>query len=203
MTLYRLKPRFQDLLRPLVRRLARAGITANQVTIAGAAGSLGLGAFLSLYPETRWLFALLPLWLGARMALNAIDGMLAREHDQASRLGAYLNELGDVVSDAALLLPLAFVPPFSGFWVATVIFLLTLSEFAGVLTQAQGAARRYDGPLGKSDRALALGLLGLWIAGASELPAAAAWLLPLIGVGLVATIVRRLAAGLEAQETRT
>ncbi len=202
MTLYRLKPHFQALLRPLVRRLARAGISANQVTVAAAVGSLGLGALLCLQADARWLFALLPLWLGARMALNAIDGMLAHEHDQASRLGAYLNELGDVVSDAALLLPLAFVPPFSDFWVATVIFLLTLSEFAGVLTQAQGAARRYDGPLGKSDRALALGLLGLWIAVTAELPAVAAWLLPLVSVGLVATIVRRLAAGLEAQESR-
>jgi CDP-diacylglycerol--glycerol-3-phosphate 3-phosphatidyltransferase len=172
------------------------------VTIVAAAGSFCLGALLSLHADARWLFALLPLWLGARMALNAVDGMLAREHDQASRFGAYLNELGDIVSDAALLLPLAVVPPFSGFWVATVIFLLTLSEFAGVLTQAQGAARRYDGPLGKSDRALALGLIGLWIAATAELPAAAFWLLPLIGAGLVATIVRRLAAGLEVQETR-
>ena len=36
------------------------------------------------------------------MAFNAIDGMLAREFGQKSRLGAYLNELTDVVSDAAL-----------------------------------------------------------------------------------------------------
>ena len=31
------------------------------------------------------------------MALNAIDGMLAREHGQKSTLGAYLNELTDVI----------------------------------------------------------------------------------------------------------
>jgi CDP-diacylglycerol--glycerol-3-phosphate 3-phosphatidyltransferase len=35
------------------------------------------------------------------MALNAIDGMLAREHDMQSPLGAMLNELGDVLSDVA------------------------------------------------------------------------------------------------------
>ena len=40
------------------------------------------------------------------MALNAIDGMLAREFNQKSRLGGYLNEITDVVSDAALYLPL-------------------------------------------------------------------------------------------------
>jgi CDP-diacylglycerol--glycerol-3-phosphate 3-phosphatidyltransferase len=47
------------------------------------------------------------------MALNAIDGMLAREHGQASRLGAVLNELGDVVADAGLYLPLALTTVFS------------------------------------------------------------------------------------------
>ena len=44
------------------------------------------------------------------MALNALDGMLAREFNQKSRLGAVLNELGDVVSDTALYLPIALVP---------------------------------------------------------------------------------------------
>ena len=37
-----------------------------------------------------WL--VLPTALFARMALNAIDGMMAREHNQASKLGALLNE---------------------------------------------------------------------------------------------------------------
>jgi len=37
------------------------------------------------------------------MALNAIDGMLAREHHMQSKLGAILNELGDVVSDTVLI----------------------------------------------------------------------------------------------------
>ena len=46
MTLYDLKPRFQSLLRPLVRRLAAAGVTANQVTLAAAIGSVALGVLL-------------------------------------------------------------------------------------------------------------------------------------------------------------
>ena len=78
MSLYELKPRFQALLRPLTRRLAAGGVTANQVTLAAGAISILLGALLCLAPS-RPLFLLLPLWLFARMALNAIDGMLARE----------------------------------------------------------------------------------------------------------------------------
>ena len=98
------------------------------------------------------------------MAFNAIDGMLAREHGQQSALGAFLNELTDVLSDAALYLPFALVAPFSPFWVGTVIVLAGLSEFTGALGPTVGASRRYDGPLGKSDRAFVFGALGLYVA---------------------------------------
>ena len=74
------------------------------------------------------------------MALNAIDGMLAREHGQQSRLGALLNELGDVVSDAALYLPLAVVSGFDPRLVATIVVLAGLSELTGVLSR--GSRRR-------------------------------------------------------------
>ena len=45
------------------------------------------------------------------MMLNALDGMLAREFDRPTPLGALLNEIGDLVSDAALYLPLALLLP--------------------------------------------------------------------------------------------
>ena len=44
------------------------------------------------------------------MAFNAIDGMMAKEHGQASAAGAVLNELSDVIADAALYLPFALIP---------------------------------------------------------------------------------------------
>jgi len=57
-----------------------------------------------------WLFLFVPVWFFVRMAFNAVDGMLAREFGQASKLGAYLNELGDVVADTALYAPFALLP---------------------------------------------------------------------------------------------
>ena len=48
MSIYALKPRFQQLLRPAVRALHRRGISANQVTLAACAVSLLLG-FCLLY----------------------------------------------------------------------------------------------------------------------------------------------------------
>lgn len=195
MTLYALKPRFQALLRPLVTRLAAAGITANQVTIAATVGSLLLGAWLFFSGDVRWFWLLAP-WLLVRMALNAVDGMLAREHGQRTPLGGYLNELADVLSDAALLAPFALVAPFDPAWVGAVSLFAVVSEFTGVLGPNVGASRRYDGPMGKSDRALVIGVLGLWLGLSGSFPEWLAWLMPLMVLLLLITCVRRVRAGL-------
>ena len=170
-------------------------MTANQVTLAAAAISVGLGGLLVFNADEPLLFLALPLWMALRMALNAIDGMLAREFGQKSALGAYLNELSDVVSDAALYLPFAFIGPFSPVWVAAVIFLAVLSEFAGALGVMAGASRRYDGPAGKSDRALVFGALGLAVAVLGSLPGWFAWIMPGLALLLALTVINRVRNG--------
>jgi CDP-diacylglycerol--glycerol-3-phosphate 3-phosphatidyltransferase len=195
-TLYALKPRFQGLLRPFVARLAAAGVTANQVTVAAALGSVAIGAIAAASVPARWPFLLLPLWLLARMALNAMDGMLAREFDQKSRLGAYLNEISDVVSDAALYAPFAWLSPFGPFWTALVILLAALTEFAGALGPTVGASRRYDGPMGKSDRALVFGALGLWVGLGGALPGWTVWIMVALALLLGLTVANRVRGGL-------
>jgi len=164
MSVYDLKPRFQALLRPFCRALAGKGVTANQVTLAAAALSLAHGAALAFLPNrTLWLL-LIPVTLFVRMALNAIDGMLAREHGQKTRLGALLNEIGDVVSDSALYLPFALVAGLSPMAAVLIVIFYVLSEMTGVLAQTIGSSRRYDGPMGKSDRAAAFSLLAVLLA---------------------------------------
>lgn len=163
MTLYDIKPRFQQLLRPCLERLYRQGVTANQVTLLALCGSLLIGVILWIFPLPG-LFLLLPVYLFLRMALNAIDGMLAREYGQKSRLGALLNELGDVASDAALYLPFALLPGAQPVLVVMTVLLAAVSEFCGVLAQTIGAPRGYAGPLGKSDRALFFGAYALCVA---------------------------------------
>ena len=158
-SIYQLKPAFQGLLRPLVSALARAGVTANQVTVLAIVLCAAVGIAVALVDDPRILL-LLPLALFVRMALNAIDGMLAREHAQQSKLGAILNELGDVVGDAAMYLPLALRPDFPGAAVVVFVLLGVIVEMTGVIGVQIGASRRYDG-FGKSDRAFVVGALGL------------------------------------------
>src|SRR5215471_14034364 len=160
LSIYGLKPKFQALLRPFVNWLAGVGVAANQVTILALVLSVGTGAAIAWTHGGRTLL-LLPAVLFVRMALNAIDGMLAREHNQKSALGAVLNELGDVLSDSALYLPLAVVPGFDSRLVVLITLLAAISEMTGVIGVRIGASRGYDGPMGKSDRAFAFGALGL------------------------------------------
>lgn len=197
LSIYSLKPRFQALLRPLVQRLAALGVTANQVTLFACLLSLALGLGLYAAGAPGAALALIVPWMFVRMALNAVDGMLAREHGQKSALGAYLNELTDVASDAALYLPFALVAPFDPFWVGVVIVLAGLSEFAGALGVTVGASRRYDGPMGKSDRAFVFGALALYIALGWPRPTPLAWVMPLIAALLVWTIANRIRRGLQ------
>lgn len=160
-SIYQVKPAFQNLLRPLTRGLATADVTANQVTLAALVFSCLAGAVIVWQPLNQSLLLLLPLTLFIRMALNAIDGMLAREHNMKTRLGAVLNELGDVISDIALYLPLGLVPAFNLWLVVGLVILAVMVEMTGVVAVQIGAARNYAGPMGKSDRAFAFGLLAL------------------------------------------
>jgi CDP-diacylglycerol--glycerol-3-phosphate 3-phosphatidyltransferase len=197
MSVYRLKSSFQELLRPSARILHAAGLTANQVTVFACITSLTLGLTLYLLPWSHGWFALLPIWLLIRMALNAIDGMLARDFNQRSTLGAYLNELTDVISDAALYLPFAKLAEFSPLWIGVLVLSAALSEMAGVMGQAVGGSRRYEGPMGKSDRAVLFGVLGLIVATLEPLPGWIGWAIPLAVALTALTVSNRVAAGIK------
>jgi CDP-diacylglycerol--glycerol-3-phosphate 3-phosphatidyltransferase len=194
-SIYQLKPAFQQLLRPLLAQLAKWRVTPNQITLLAMALSILYGAALALHPSDWRLWAGVPFFMLLRMALNAIDGMLANFTGLKSRLGAVLNELGDQVSDVALYLPFALAAGIQAPLVVGVTVAALLAEFAGVLALQVGSPRRFDGPMGKSDRAFAFGLLALMLVfGASPL-----WLNGLLWVMLVLlvwTVVNRLQAAL-------
>ncbi|MEC9035933.1 MAG: CDP-alcohol phosphatidyltransferase family protein [Verrucomicrobiota bacterium] len=190
-SIYQIKPKFQALLRPLTNRLASLGVTANQVTVFAAILSIVTGALIYFYGEQSWPLLLVPLILLVRMALNAIDGMLAREHSMESNLGAVLNELGDVISDLFLYLPLAVVLGFTGELIILIVVFSIISEMVGVISVQIGASRRYDGPMGKSDRAFVFGaiclLIGLGVSSSPWLD----WVLSIVLLLVILTIWNR------------
>ena len=160
-SVYKLKPKFQQLLHPLLVWLHRRGVTANEITVVAIVFSFGIGVLFWEASAVPLFFLALPIGLLVRMILNALDGMMAREFGQTSRLGEVLNEVGDVVSDVFIFFPLLKYHPESLYWVVAFIVLSVLNEFAGVMGKVLGGQRRYEGPMGKSDRALLMGIYGL------------------------------------------
>jgi phosphatidylglycerophosphate synthase len=196
-SVYDLKPKFQALLRPAMRGIAKLGLTPNAVTLAAITGSIAAGAAVSFSQSQPALLMLLPAWLFIRMALNAIDGMMARELAMSTQLGAVLNELGDAVSDLGLYLPLALVYepalwPIVAFSIGAI-----LTEFSGVLGRALGASRHYEGPMGKSDRAFVVGALGLATFLFPAVVKAWPWIFSIAAVLTAATCLNRVAQALK------
>jgi CDP-diacylglycerol---glycerol-3-phosphate 3-phosphatidyltransferase len=167
------------------------------VTLATLGLAALSGLLVAVFPDSQTPLLLMAIALFARMALNAIDGMLAREHGQDSPGGLMLNEIADVASDLLMYLPLLLVPDFSPFLVVLAVILAVLSEVAGLAATAIGAQRRNDGPMGKADRALAFGLLAL-LAGLGLLPGVIINLVLALVVGLgFLTILNRVNGALE------
>jgi phosphatidylglycerophosphate synthase len=77
------------------------------------------------------------------MTLNAINGMLARECHQQSRLGAILNELGDVLSDIALYLPFSLLTHSSMVLVLIMASCTTMAKFCDLLAQTINGIRNF------------------------------------------------------------
>jgi CDP-diacylglycerol--glycerol-3-phosphate 3-phosphatidyltransferase len=190
LTLYQFKPTFQTWLRPIVQRLAHLGVRPNQITIAAILLSIGMGSAIAVSPKA---VLLLPIALLLRMALNAIDGLLAREHSLVTPLGGILNELGDGISDIALYLPFSLIPGIAPAWIVLIVIGALLTELAGVL----GESRSYAGPMGKSDRALVFSVMAVLIYWGVQPWFNGVW----IGVlGLESlTIVNRVRAALEVK----
>lgn len=171
-SIYQLKPAFQNLLRPLVKSLQHLGITANQVTLLAMFISLAVAFFIYIYFSHNGIGILLlifPVWMLIRMGFNAIDGMLAREFNQQSKLGAFYNELCDVISDSALYFSLICFAFIQAELLILTCFLAILAEYTGVMAPLVGQERRYDGPMGKSDRAFVFSIICIIIVTSSVL----------------------------------
>jgi len=158
-SVYKLKPKFQKLLQPLLLLLKRMGVAPNHITVFTIIFSIIIGYILFLGIQDRFWFLIVAVGLLLRMMLNALDGMMAKQFNLQSKLGEILNEIGDVISDIAIYFPFIYFESIKSEYVIIFIFLSIINEFCGVLAKLISGTRRYDGPMGKSDRAFLVGVI--------------------------------------------
>jgi CDP-diacylglycerol--glycerol-3-phosphate 3-phosphatidyltransferase len=193
MGIYKIKPKFQKALGGIERDLVRRRVHPDYLTL----GALALSAFggLLLF-AANWVSILelliIPVAIG-RTALNALDGLVARDTGLARPWGEVLNEFSDRLADVALLTGVAFAPGSNYRIGAVVIVVMLLSSYLGTAAKAAGGKRQYVGVMGKADRMIYLSVASLLAYLLPVIPVYSIYL-GIVLVGLCFTIVQRLKA---------
>ena len=200
-SVYQLKSSFQNLLTPIMMKLYRANVSANQVTLFTFFCSLLMAVILVTVNDVAiWL--LLPIFMFLRMAGNAIDGMLARQHNQKTDVGFLLNEITDILADAALLLAFSAIAGFDSYWIISLLLLTWLSEFIALIVQIINGERDNSGPMGKSDRALFLSIFAILIGLGVDSLLLSSWFFVIGHSLLMVTCFNRIKNGLKKDKTK-
>jgi phosphatidylglycerophosphate synthase len=137
--------RFQPVAQPLVRALAKAGATANQITIA--AFVLALVAAVLVAAGHPWVGV--GVWLLGRV-LDGLDGQLARTTGEATAFGGFLDITLDMSAYSAMVIGFAALHPQYGLawalvlagYVVAITTTLALSDAAGTLGRQVGGSDR-------------------------------------------------------------
>lgn len=189
--LYAIKPWFVRSLGGIEERLVARGVSADALSLAAvlisifAAGALVAGSLVHRW----WWFGVAPLAF-VRLALNALDGSVARRTGTARPFGKVLNEISDRSSDILLIAPLAlFVPPA---FVISALVVTSLTSTCGLLGEVVGGDRLTQGPMGKADRCAVLAVASLVAAATNVGESAFAVALALMIMAGLITIIRRL-----------
>ncbi|HEY5434079.1 MAG TPA: CDP-alcohol phosphatidyltransferase family protein [Candidatus Limnocylindrales bacterium] len=193
MNLYATKGAVNARLVPLVDRLAKAGVTPDQVTLAAVPVAVLGGACLLLSTSLPALLLAVPLLVVLRLVLNLIDGNMARRTGKIHPRGELYNELGDRLADVALLAPVAFLPGASPQIVLLGVLVGVMASYVGITARAAGGERIYRGILSKPGRMALLVACSLWafIAGPAD---TLAWTVfgPILLVGTTLTLLERI-----------
>jgi phosphatidylglycerophosphate synthase len=87
--------------------------------------------------------------------------------------------------------------------IVLIVLLAASSEMTGIIAALIGASRRYDGPMGKNDRALVFGALGLLLGLGAPIASAVVYMLWMVLALLCTTIVNRSRSALAELRSRT
>ena len=160
-SIYKLKTKFQNLLMPICEKLVKLKVSPNQITITTVLLNIVFAGLIYKFNNYRLIYLTVPVFLFLRMALYALDGMIANKFNQKTKMGVFYNEAGDVVSDTVFFYVFLRVIGISEIYNLLFVFLSILSEYVGVTAMMVDNKRHYEGPMGKSDRAFLISLLAI------------------------------------------
>jgi phosphatidylglycerophosphate synthase len=194
MGLYALKPKFRQSLGFVERRLIRAGVSADAITVVGLLFALAAGAALWFGRSGGGWLLIVPIAVFLRIAANALDGMVAIATGTTHPRGEVLNETADRVADVAIFFPLIAVPGLEPALVTATIAMVLITSTVGITARAAGGPRIYAGVMGKADRMLVVGFAAVVAYFAGNMDAVFSVALAIVLAGSAATFITRIAA---------
>jgi phosphatidylglycerophosphate synthase len=154
-------------LQGLARWLARRGVSANAISVAGMGSGVAAGCLLAATAQLEgfvqslaWLAAALAVQL--RLLANLLDGMVAIEGGRASRVGELYNEVPDRVSDAATLIGLGYAAGGEVTLGYLAALLAVLTAYVRAQGKAAGAPQEFCGPMAKQQRMFAVTVIAVY-----------------------------------------
>ena len=191
MGIYSIKPKFQQALKSVERPLVRWRVHPDVLTFS-ALGLSCLGGFALFASHwTIWSLLAVPFIALLRISLNALDGMVAKDLGVARPWGEVLNELCDRLADVAFFVGLALVPGVNISLAISVLVLMVITSYVGILSKAAGGPRQFGGIMGKADRMILLAVAAVLALILPHLPVFNAFL-ALVLAGLAVTMIQRL-----------
>ncbi len=153
MKIYSIKPQFQKFLNPVKNAFIKLKISPTTINVLALVISI-IGGLIIYYSSfnLKLLWAI-PFIAFIRTALNALDGMVAREtRAKNQKFGEVLNEFIDRLSDTVLFLGVAFASYVNTVLGLSALVCILLVSYIGIVGKAAGGTRQYVGLMGKADR---------------------------------------------------
>lgn len=156
--IYAIKPWWQRRLTSIEDTLVIHHIHPDLITLAGVgcAALIGIALFFSAYIHLL-ILAVAPLAV-ARLAVNALDGLVARRTGMARPWGEVFNECCDRLADILVFVGLAFNPLVNATLVWGTLVCILFNSYLGTVSKAAGGKRQFGGLLAKADRMIYMGL---------------------------------------------
>jgi CDP-diacylglycerol--glycerol-3-phosphate 3-phosphatidyltransferase len=158
MGIYQVKPKFQHALGGIETVLVRHRVHPDYLTVGALLLSVLGGVALWGSHWSRWLLLLIPVVAIGRTALNALDGLVARDAGLARPWGEVLNECCDRLADVALLGGASVAIGSDARLGAVAIVVMLLCSYLSIVSKAAGGKRQYGGIMGKADRMIYLSI---------------------------------------------
>src|SRR3989344_159678 len=146
MGIYSIKPLFQKSLAPLKRILVKWKVSPTAINLLALLISISGG--LAIYYSQYYIILLIyvPFMAFIRTALNALDGLVARELKvKNQKFGEVLNEFTDRLSDISIFSAFIFIPYVNTYLASATLVIILTNSYLSILSKAAGGKRQYGG----------------------------------------------------------